>query len=242
MPKFYGSGTVYIIDQNYFGDEFNPYIVYGKLGIGKSSYAMQVSACAYGTYDNPDWDKMKEYIVFKPEDFVQRCIDMVNEDKREKVLIWDDAGLWLYAMDYNDPFVVAVTKYLNVARTNWASIIFTTPTPTMVIKKLRSLPDCYTVKIIKSSSNRGRKQRLRTAKVYEHEMLPDMVKSRTHRKYEDEDWDCMLPKDVFEWYKPLRKKYTRLAVLEMQKMLMGKLMANQERDVLAKELAEMITL
>jgi len=242
LVNFKGSGTVELIDYNYFLNEMSPLIVYGKLGIGKSSYAMLVSACSYGTYEKPDWDKMKEFIVFKPEDFVNRCMDMLNEDQREKVLIWDDAGLWLYAMDYNDPFVIAVTKYLNVARTNWAAIIFTTPTPTMVIKKLRSLPDCLTIKITKTNDDRVRKQRLRKARVYEHRMMPDMVKSRTKDKWDDTGWDCILPNEVFQWYDPLRKKYAKEAVLEMQRTLAGKLRKNEKRDELATEMLELITL
>ena len=242
MTLIKGSGTVELIDYNYYLNEMSPLIVYGKLGIGKSSYAMQVSACAYGTYDNPDWEKMKEYIVFKPEDFVQRCMDMLDEDQREKVLIWDDAGLWLYAMDYNDPFVIAVTKYLNVARTNWAAIIFTTPTPTMVIKKLRSLPDCLTIKITKITDDRVRIQRLRKARVYEHRMLPDMIKSRTKDKWDDVGWDAMLPDDVYKWYDPIRKKYAKEAVREMHRTLMGKIEKNAERDELAKEMMEILTL
>lgn len=216
LPRIFGElGTVWIIDDNYYQNEFNPFIVYGKRGIGKSSYAMQCAAYSYGTYDNPDWETMKEYIVFKPEDFVDRCLNMCIEEQREKVLIWDDAGLWLYAMDYNDPFVIAVTKYLNVARTNWASIIFTTPFPTLIVKKIRSVPDAYTCEITKMKSNLGRKQRLRKAQVYDFKLLPDLIKSRVHKTYADENWDAMLPDHVFKWYEPIRSVISLMGIKVM---------------------------
>ena len=112
----------------------------------------------------------------------------------------------------------------------------------MVIKKLRSHPDCLTIKITKTNDDRVRKQRLRKARVYEHRMMPDMVKSRTKDKWDDTGWDCILPNEVFQWYDPLRKKYAKEAVLEMQRTLAGKLRKNEKRDELATEMLELITL
>ena len=84
------------------------------------------------------------------------------------MLIWDDAGLWLMALEHWHPFVRAVIKYLNVARTNWASLIFTTPLPTWVIKKIRGFPQAVTLKIIKTRSDKEYPNRERMARAFRY--------------------------------------------------------------------------
>ena len=214
------------INDLYFDDEFQPVIVYGgTLGIGKSSYSFKATAEAYGTHiENgevtvtPDWRKVKEYLTFPPWDFVDKCFKMIEQNRREKVLIWDDAGLWLNSMDWNHPFVKAVIKYLNVARTNWGCIIFTTPTPNMVVKRLRGFPDRITIKIIKTGSNKKNPNKPRRAVAYRNWTSPDLKHTGVRKIWED-DFSALMPDDFYDWYKPIRDEYAAMAVKMMKEEL-----------------------
>jgi hypothetical protein len=223
--------TAHNISHSYYRDEFNLFIVYGPLGIGKSSYAIKVMAQVLGSFD-----KVKDYIVFHPEDFVDRCFKMAERGQRDKAIIWDDAGLWLFALDFKNPFIQSIIKYLNVARTNWGAFILTTPTPSWIIYKLRSFPQCTTIKILKTNDDMGRRQRLRVARAYRFWMMPDMKKTGVRTLYEDY-FDAMLPDNVFhDWYQPLRATYAREAAMLARKE-MNKLAGKLSKDT--AQLAEM---
>jgi len=206
-----GSILAGMIKKWYYSDEFKPVIVYGQMRIGKSAYALKVAREVYG-----DWEIVKDFIVFKPEEFLEKCMETRH---KEPLLIWDDAGLWLFAYDYmRNPLLPAIIKYLNVAGTQWASIIFTTPTTQMLVKRIRSLPHTITVKIIKNKDECRKK--LRIARGYVRWVSPDTKKHGVRKIFEDH-YDAMLPQDFYDWYKPLRQKYVNTA-LDMIKQILSK--------------------
>ncbi len=57
----------------------------------------------------PDYDSVKPWVVFKPEEFLDKVLEV---DEREKALIWDDAGYWLFSLDWYEPFVKAVSRWI----------------------------------------------------------------------------------------------------------------------------------
>lgn len=223
--------TAELINRAYYRDEFKLFIVYGPLGIGKSAYSVHCMAEVLGSYD-----AVKDYIVFHPQDFVERCWDMCEKGRREKAIIWDDAGLWLFAMDFTNPFIRAVLKYMNVARTNWGALILTTPTPTWVLYKMRSFPQSLNLKIVKTNADvsprNPRKQRLRKARAYRSWVSPDFKKQGVRTIYEDH-FDAMMPQDFFEWYKPVRDEYAREAAMMMKKELkkLGEKLAKEAEHI-----------
>jgi len=211
------------IDESYYADECKVFIPYGPLGIGKSAYACKVVAEVYGKKGKPNWEAVKEHLVFHPKDFVEKCVKLMEQNKKDKVLIWDDAGLWLFALEFNHPFIRAVIKYLNVARTNWGALIFTTPLPTWVIKKVRGFPQAISLKIVKRGSDKHRvsEPRPRLAKAYRFWISPDMKKSGVRRIYEDK-YSAQMPDNFYwDWYKPLRDDYANQAIGLMYKELTG---------------------
>jgi hypothetical protein len=210
--------TVRRIEDAYYKNEFQIFIVYGPFGYGKSSYAIQVLNEIYHwwtynkdgtvTYSRDDWfEDFQRHIFFHPKDFILRCVR--EDNRREKAVVWDDAGLWLHALDFSDPFVKAVGKYLNVARTDFAAIIFTAPLPTWVTYKVRNLPQAITLKIIKLSSNPSIKD-MRRAKAFQFWISPDMKKSGVRNIYHD-DFKVKLPQDAYDKYMPERQKYSKMA-------------------------------
>lgn len=196
------------INRLYRNDECKVIMPYGGLGYGKSALAFKVGAEVLGTLKEPDYETLKDYIVFHPQDFLDISL---NHRGMEKFIIWDDAGVWLHALDYNHPFVKAVGRYLSVARTDWAALILTTPLPTWIANKVRSLPDAITVKIIKTAnSKKNWKYKYRLAKAFRFWVLPDLKKTGVNPLWEDE-FSAMLPDEFYKWYKPLRDKYALMA-------------------------------
>jgi len=240
--------TAQLINQCYYRDEFKLFLVYGPLGVGKSAYSTHVMAEVLGDKIKPDYKKwimqvkpnyerVKDFIVFRPQDFVERCWQMCEKGQREKAIIWDDAGLWLFAMEFNDPFVKALLKYMNVARTNWGAMILTTPAPTWVLYKMRSFPQSINIKILKRDSEKkpGRVslQRPRIARAYRSWVAPDFKKQGVRTIYEDH-FDATMPQDFYEWYKPLRDEYAKEAAMMMKREL------RKMSEKLAKEAEQIV--
>lgn len=206
--------TAQEIMRMYEEDEFVPFIIYGGLGYGKSSYAIRVLSEVYGDSSGPNFEAVKERIVFLPEQFLSAC-QKVEDAERDKALIWDDAGFWLYSLDYYKPLVKAVTKYLSVARTHWASILFTTPVSDWIVKKAVNMPDERLVRISKQTSvvhtdKEGEKRlyKYRNAFVYRSWRSPDGKKSGVKTIYIDK-YNAMLPDDFYSWYKKKRDSYAQ---------------------------------
>lgn len=196
--------TTYFINEAYKKDEFELIIPYGELRVGKSSLAFQILAEVYGTWDV---DFLKQYIGFHPAEVLKKWTSFGGE--KQKCFVWDDAGLWLHALDWNSPFVKAAGKYLNVAGTDWGGLILTAPLPTWISKKIRGIPQATTLKIVRVSANPSQLT-LRKATAYNWWTAPDMKHSGVHKRYE-ESFDVMLPQEFYSWYKPYRSQFTDMA-------------------------------
>jgi hypothetical protein len=207
--------TDIIIDATRPPTEFKLFTIYAGLGKGKSALGIfALVECLFNTYEISEreaWEMAKGFICFHPEQFFQKLRQIRNSGlDRVPTLLWDDAGLWLYALDWNDPFVKALGKYMNVARSRLGSLILTTPTPKWIIKKLRGFPDAFNVKVIKPTGN-PRAKWYRQGKGYEEVMLPDQRKSRVYHRFSD-FYNCYIPDEFYKWYKPLRDAYEKLAL------------------------------
>jgi hypothetical protein len=204
---------------------------YGPLGYGKSAYAFKVAVdvllwnyrtTLFDAYDYEDpeeyqearrkaWDLVKQIIIFHPEQFFQKLDEIEALGIRLPLLVWDDAGLWLFALEYNDPFLIKVTKYFVVARTLLAGVFCTTPNPSYIINKLRNFPQAYNLGITKTTgSEKGKDKYRRRAKAYLQYF--NIIKGMrvSGPKYYDE-FLCLMPDDFYKWYKPLRDEYERMA-------------------------------
>lgn len=200
-------------------DEFQLCITYGgTLGIGKSSYDIQTLGEAYGNPETQtfNWRKVKPRIWHPPRQF---CNYILKMRSRQKVGMWDDAGLWLFALDWRDPFVISVTKYLNVARTDWGMLILNTPHPRFIVKRIQIFPEVIYCKITKRGGGTIvrkdktlRKPRIATA--YRQWELPDMKKTGVKKLWVD-PFNAIMPNEIYKWYKPIRDRYARIAKILM---------------------------
>jgi len=219
-------------------EEFKLFIIYGPLGKGKSAYAIktgvQVLQAIYGLNEEEVWEKIKEFVIFHPEQFFKKLEDMMMSGvRRYPFIIWDDAGLWLSAMDWTDPFLKTFSKYLNVVRTMFASFILTTPMPRYVLKSLRGLPDAMVVKIIDSGDYLHLWHRF--ADGYLNWFTPDGKKTGVRHIYRD-PYNCKLPDDFYFWYKPYRDMYQKIAF----RLLLEEWEKKKKQSKILQQLKEMM--
>ena len=209
-----------ILDAYYPPEEFYVFIVYAPLGYGKSSYCfkagVQVLQHVYHLSEEEAWEKLKQLIVFHPTQFFQKISQIANSrEKRVPFLIWEDMGLWLYAMEYKNPFIEAFIKYLNVARTHLGSLVGSSPSPEWVLKKLRRFPSAFTVRIVKDKNATNDPSHniawKRVAVGYRFWLHADLKHSGVRKLWMD-TYYCKLPDEFYKWYKPLRDAYEDLAL------------------------------
>lgn len=232
------------INAEYRSDGFFGLVVQGRQRIGKSSYTQQSLAEATGKYERMfvkslkreanvcvkrNYEAVKEWVVFKPEEFLDLTL-VVNEKVR--AVIWDDAGYWLFALDWYEEFVKAVSKFMQLAGTLFGAIILTTPNQTLISSKvMASLPNYYICNVTKTSTD-SYSVRPRVSKVYESWNYPDGKKGGVWTRWRDH-FNAMLPDDYFAWYKPVRDEYLILA-----KKLLKREVRKLKKQVTQEEEAE----
>jgi hypothetical protein len=206
--------TTKLILDAFYKDEFVLVIIYGPLRYGKSSLAFQILAEVYKTWD---LNVLRQYIGFHPKDVLSSWMKLSGQ--KRKAYVWDDAGLWLHALDWNSPFVKQVGKYLNVGGTDWGGLILTAPLPTWISRKIRGIPQAITLKVVKTFATGSSQEHLRKATAYRWWLAPDMKHTGVHKIFE-EHFSCMLPQPFYDWYKPYRDQFAvqakQLMALELQ--------------------------
>jgi hypothetical protein len=100
-PSFALSG---LICNAFRYDDFLLVIIYGPLRMGKSAYAMKVLGQVYEYFygEKLSVGLLKKYMGFHPAEVIDDWMDITE---RIPMYIWDDAGFWLYSMDWNNPLL-----------------------------------------------------------------------------------------------------------------------------------------
>jgi hypothetical protein len=156
------------------------------------------------------WTDTKNYFVFTPRQFL---ILSRKQTKKAPGCCIDDAGLWLNAMDYHNPLVKAVGKFMEVGRTKWGVIMFTCSDLQQIFSKIRNMPHVYTVRIVKSEHERNQKRRY--ARIYKGWVSEDLKK--TGRKNKSIDiYYAHMPNTFYDWYQPERAKLADTGLTEIE--------------------------
>jgi hypothetical protein len=205
-------------------------LLYGEPRIGKSSYILQVLEelaeklpDLYGPRDKallvqlakvrniPDPEKnwWRVFLVFKPEQFIQLIQFLLATNITAIMIMWDDAGLWMFALDWNDPRIKGAMKFMQVSGTVCSGLVLTTPALGMVLKKITQLEGILIGKVVKrTGSDRG--WALRKAKLYKNILQP-WGKRYNPPELED-DFNVMLATELYRWYDPIRRAYVKEAL------------------------------
>lgn len=114
--------------------EFVSAIIYGPLGVGKTSYAAHVLREVYG-----GWFEAQQFTVFTPLEYIDLVTPFVESGERVKCIVFDDAGYWLSKLSAMEKTTKTFTQFYNLIRETAAAILFTTPTddiPSNILKKV----------------------------------------------------------------------------------------------------------
>jgi hypothetical protein len=137
------------------------------------------------------------------------------------MFVWDDAGYWLHSLNWTDPLLQAIQKYFNVIGTDINTIILTTPSPSWILSKIAKMPGTLRTKIVKSTggiSDAPSKKWGRLAITYEPWQTPDMKKHGVNKRFKD-NFNCMIPDEIYKEYYPIRKHYAMQAKLAIREAL-----------------------
>lgn len=212
----------------YDDDEFKPLLIQGDHGFGKSAYASRLIAEVYSRINNQkpfwNWNHFKRHMGFNPEEVLT---EWERKRGRDYCYHWDDAGNWLHSLDFYDPFVKEVGKYMQLARTDWSCIIFSTISVDDITSKIRGLRNAIIIDITKEGSSVKEPFR-RSARAY---IIRKTFKGHTWRDYQWEDtFNCHVPDEFFKKYKPLRDHYAQ----QSRDRARQKLKEREFRDLEAK--------
>ena len=119
-----------IIDA-YINNAFFGLIIYGRQGIGKTTYMLKVMYDVYGS-----WDLVFKHLVFSLDDLV----DVIkNDDKRFIVIGWDDAGIHGHKYRYfrSRESAELISAWLDAIRTQVSALLITTVNPMNLLKPIR---------------------------------------------------------------------------------------------------------
>ncbi len=169
-----------------------------------------------------------KYMGWDPMDNVQTWTGL---KERIPCFTWDDAGYWLFSLNWTDPLLIAVQKYMNVIGTDINSLMLTTPDPTWILSKIAKMPGTVRIKVIKrdgGGSDNDTRLYSRKAVAYKPWVSPDLKMHGVNKIMED-DFSCKLPEDFYKWYKPTREKYASLAKKEMMAELVSRNKKAQEK-------------
>jgi hypothetical protein len=196
-------------------------LIYGEPRIGKSVYAIKTLKATYKTWRHPasldpylPWkgeDEWRNFIVYRPEQFVSLFALLLQFGIKVPMVVWDDAGLWLFALDWSDPRIKAVLKMLQVSGVATGALIFTTPAVSMILKKILNIEGIIVGKVVKASHDRDS----RLCKLYKNALTP-WGKRYVKQKIEDK-FNVMLEQRDYDWYAPVRMSYLEDALKLMSR-------------------------
>jgi len=169
----------------------------------------QVLDYIYGI-DADRWKYFRPYFGWSPDENVERWI---NLEERIPLFCWDDAGYWLHSLNWTDPLLQAIQKYFNVIGTDMNNVILTTPSPDWILSKISQMPGTVRIKIVKRDggiSDAPSKMYSRLGLAYRPWISPDRKTHGVNKIFKD-NYNCLIPDEIYKEYYPIRKAYARLA-------------------------------
>lgn len=224
--------TAQKIVKEFMDDGFQCFIIYGKQRLGKSGFAIKVADQVLKHLFNKQLTKenLHHYMGWNPYEVID---EWTSVKKKQPFYIWDDAGYWLHNTDWADPFLVAISKYMNLVGTDYGTLILTTPDPQWILSKISNLESVKRIKIIKRSGGKGDSDTVkfsRRAVCYEPYRSPDLKKTGVNKRWED-DYNCKIRQDIYDYYKPLRESYNTLAKETIREEIFNKAKVKEIKEL-----------
>lgn len=194
-------------------NEMRLVIVEGYTGVGKSLYALLVASQIYNTRS---WDKLRRCFVYHREDFVKQVKNRRRIDGlyvRKPLLVWDDAGNWLHAQDYQKESVKNVCKYFTVARSQWSCIMLTAPDAEDIVRRIRDVKHRILVQIIRNSGRNCEFRRM--ARFFVKWKSPDKTRQGEDTQITEDFYLTDCPSDLYHEYDVYRHSMVADAINEL---------------------------
>jgi DNA polymerase III delta prime subunit len=200
-------GIIPAIKHWYKYNEMRIVIVEGYTGVGKSLFSLLVASKIYNTNC---WAKLKPFYVYDRNEF----IDIVkNKRVRSPLLVWDDAGNWLHAQDYQKKEVIDVCKYFQVARPDWACIMLTTVDAEDIVSRIRNMKERILVQVIRDSSRKEPDRR--KARVFTRWKSPDKTKKGEENVVNQRFYLHQCDETLYKNYEMYRNSFVKQAKKEL---------------------------
>lgn len=200
-------GLVAAINRWYVNNELRIVIVEGYQGVGKSLYSLLVASEVYGT---SNWNELKKYYVYKPDEFLSR---IQRKKKKSPLLVWDDAGNWLYAQEHNKKRISDTCKYFQVARPQWGCIMLTCVDAEDIVSRIRNMNNRILIQVMKNSSKSHPTRRL--ARIFTRWKTPDKSRRGEANKIDENFYLHHCTPSLYKPYEEYRNSFVRQAIREI---------------------------
>ncbi len=179
--------------------------IFGRQGIGKTTYALKVMREVYAHLGDPDpWSRALQFTFFDVRDVLPYLKEANQRRIRIPVILLDDAGIWLDKYEWRSEDMRNFAKLYKLMRTLVSGVLFTTPSENDLLKSIRD-KSWYKVKIVRNGVNRDGKP-LGMAKLYVYDIRK--VKTRLESVVVEraiDEFSVHLRDDVYQRYQELRR-------------------------------------
>ena len=106
--------------KEYEREGFVSMIIYGAQSSGKTSYALHIGKEVYGS-----WEEALNHLFFSPLDALNLLDETLEKGERVKLIIMDDAGMWLSKYEWWDEGKIRFSEFYEIVRSVCTCILFT---------------------------------------------------------------------------------------------------------------------
>ena len=209
-----------LIDDSIYNNKHNVICVWGELGKGKTTLALQL---LYSIYK--DWDVVLKHCLFTFWEIKDALKKLVIERERSPMLVWDDLAVYFHRslIQYMHPDVRDFFSKYNFIRTYLANMILTTPSIDFVPRQLLAFMTCDVWATRRGKADFDRALVVRNFR--------GKTKTRT-KNYDGYDvtW-TKLPKDVYREYEDMRHDHALEAFMNPNAIFVSSMLTpNRQAD------------
>lgn len=240
MPAIPSLALARRIVKSYMNDSFLCVIIEGEERIGKTTLATKAlnQALAYLTNKQIRENNWRNYMGWNASEVIEQWYSKPS-NKKEIGFIWDDAGMWLNALQWSDPVLIQIQRYMNIIGTDYSFFCMTTPKASWILNKINGIPGIIKV-IVKRTMGEDTIGEMeestkwaRVGKGYKPWWSPDTKRSGVRKILED-DFSCKMPDEMYAWYKPLRERYNDEIKKYMRHEMISQIRKGALRDLQQK--------
>ncbi len=215
MVKYYLSR---LIERAHETEGFISAFIYGSQGTGKTSYSLHVAADVYGC-----WNTALKHLFFSPLDAIDKMLKTLErleagEGERIKVLIMDDAGIWLSKSTWWEDSKQEFAELFDLIRSVCSCVIFNSPGNNVIGRIMNEIMlrvkiteiDAKMSEMLRDMGYKIDSTKYRLAVLYSHKLTPKFQGYIKKEAY-----------DVFPLHYPVYEEYNRIRLKVVKQKLIN---------------------